>query len=163
MSNMLPQSSPPSPVLASFLDSNTPEAQAHARISDNYYSWDESDILGGSVNESLMALAASYTALNRYLHGQDLYLLPRNVVELQAILLSYSTDAIHNFISHSRAPLRVGGYSRTVDMASKSIRALLHSNDNCMKLLELHQPARVIDANNPADMEKNSSQEVDAT
>ncbi|KZS97586.1 hypothetical protein SISNIDRAFT_449121 [Sistotremastrum niveocremeum HHB9708] len=82
-----------------------------------------------------MALAASYSALNRYLHGQDLYLLPRNVQELEAILCvrslmppaltrdtdvslalshssSYSTDAIHNLISQSRVPLQPGGYSR---------------------------------------------------
>lgn len=41
-----------------------------------------------------MALAASYSALNRYLHGQDLYLVPRNVQELEAIL-SVSIRATH--------------------------------------------------------------------
>ncbi|KZT39611.1 hypothetical protein SISSUDRAFT_971910, partial [Sistotremastrum suecicum HHB10207 ss-3] len=124
--------------LSSFLDSNTPEAKAHACISDNFYTWDRSEPFNASFNERLMALAASYSALNRYLHGQDLYLLPRNVQELEAILSSYSTDAIHNLISQSRVPLQPGGYSRTVDMASKSVREVLYSGDNAAKLLELH-------------------------
>lgn len=58
-----------------------------------------------------MGLCASYVALARFISGQDLYISPRNGVELFQSLRSYSFDALHNLISQSRRELPPGGYT----------------------------------------------------
>ncbi|KJA30267.1 hypothetical protein HYPSUDRAFT_32417 [Hypholoma sublateritium FD-334 SS-4] len=116
---------------------HTPEATAHNHLSENSYSW-ESDT--PSVDESLISGCASYRAFDRYLSGNDLFLLPRTRSELESILRRYAYDAIHNAIARSRSQLQTGGYSRVCHLAEESIRAVLNTSDNVEILLALHQP-----------------------
>jgi hypothetical protein len=41
---------------------------------------------GASLDEQLIGFAAAYIALNRYIHGQDLYIVPRTLDELEQAL-----------------------------------------------------------------------------
>lgn len=47
----------------------------------NSYDWSIHD-----VDEALVALYASYTALNRYLIGHDLFIVPSRASELESVL-----------------------------------------------------------------------------
>jgi hypothetical protein len=99
--------------------------------SENSFTWHTDQ---SSVDESLIAGCASYRAFDRYLSGNDIFLLPRTRSELESILYvtslffflrfpprgltlfhirrRYAYDAIHNAIASSRSPLQTGGYSR---------------------------------------------------
>lgn len=48
--------------------------------------WDYPGERGGSLNEPVLALAAAYLALNRYINGHDLYIVPTNLDDLQEAL-----------------------------------------------------------------------------
>jgi hypothetical protein len=95
---------------------------------------------GPSLDESGLALSAAYLALNRYIHGQDLYIVPTNLAELEealSVFLStsptffflyppffrrrYCADAIHNYVAKSRSPLNPGGYSRVRHLSLRHI------------------------------------------
>ena len=97
-------------------------------FSQNSFTWHTDQ---PSVDESLIAGCASYRAFERYLSGNDLFLLPRTCAELESILSvfiifinksdnkcnaifrrRYAYDGIHNAIASSRSPLQTGGYSR---------------------------------------------------
>jgi len=85
-----------------------------------------------TVDEQGLALTAAYLALNRYINGNDIYIVPTTKDELeQALYVSpnsltprtfqliekfisrrYSADAIHNYVAKSRSPLHPGGYTR---------------------------------------------------
>ncbi|KAH8118272.1 hypothetical protein DFH11DRAFT_660175 [Phellopilus nigrolimitatus] len=114
---------------------NTPEARAHNHIEENS-NWEEEQ---ASLNETLIALGASYKALARYISGDDIYLMPRSIPELESKLKRYAYDAIHNTISQSRAPLERGGYSRVCFIAEQSIRSVLLTDNNGMDLLNMHR------------------------
>lgn len=56
-------------------------------LSDPFTMWDY--VFPGvshSVDEQALALAAAYLALNRYIHGQDLYIVPTTRDELEQAL-----------------------------------------------------------------------------
>ncbi|KAI5124973.1 hypothetical protein M0805_007399 [Coniferiporia weirii] len=114
---------------------NTPEAMAHSRIKENI-NWEEDH---HSLNETLIALCASYQALSRYISGADIYLMPRSVPELESKLKRYAYDAIHNMIAQSKTPLERGGYSRVCVIAERSIRSVLLTNNNAADLLNMHR------------------------
>ncbi|CDO76279.1 hypothetical protein BN946_scf184470.g37 [Trametes cinnabarina] len=112
------------------------EAQAHSLLTENWFSWDQDH---PSLDETLTAGCATYEAFQRYLNGQDLYLVPRTGNELESVL-RYATDAIHNTISKSRSQLERGGYARICQLVEKSITQVLGENDNAAFLLSLHRP-----------------------
>ncbi|EGO01897.1 hypothetical protein SERLA73DRAFT_177498 [Serpula lacrymans var. lacrymans S7.3] len=121
-----------------FLAPNTSEARAHSQLTENWLYW---DIDHPTFNETLIAGCASYQAINRYLTGSDLFIVPRSRTELERILRRYAHDSIHNAISRSRSSLELGGYSRTCHLAEDSIRNVLNTGDNVATLLALHCPA----------------------
>ncbi|PFH52735.1 hypothetical protein AMATHDRAFT_56110 [Amanita thiersii Skay4041] len=123
-----------------FLAPHTPEALAHSLITQNWHHW---SVEYPSLAETLIAGCASYGALDRYLSGADLVLLPRTRSELESILRRYCYDAIHNAISISRVPLESGGYSRICHLAEKSIRDVLDTKDNVKILLALHRAPKM--------------------
>ncbi|KAF9057568.1 hypothetical protein BJ165DRAFT_1397816 [Panaeolus papilionaceus] len=114
---------------------HSPEAAAHTHITENRWNWHTDH---PSFDESLISGCASYCAFERYLGGQDLFLLPRSRAELESILRRYAHDAIHNAIASSRSALQTGGYSRVCHLAEKSIRAVLNIGDNANILLKIH-------------------------
>ncbi|KAF5369915.1 hypothetical protein D9758_001031 [Tetrapyrgos nigripes] len=118
-----------------FLASHSPEAVAHSQFCENYFGW---DVDHSSFDEALVAGCASYRAIDRYLSGADLFILPRNRSELESILRRYCYDAIHNAISRSKATLETGGYSRVCHLAEESISQVLNTGDNTSVLLSLH-------------------------
>ncbi|KAJ3491465.1 hypothetical protein NLI96_g679 [Meripilus lineatus] len=120
-----------------FLAPETPEALAHHHLTENWFSWDTEH---PSLDETLIAGCASYQAFNRFLSGDDLYLLPRSRHELESVLRSYGYDAVHNAIAKARSMLERGGYSRICQLMEASIRKVLDANDNASYLLELHRP-----------------------
>lgn len=126
------------PDLSTFFAPDTPEAQAHARVSDSGNPWDYSVSIGASLNEQLLSLAAAYLAVNRYIHGNDLYIRPKTTRDLENVLRRYSVDAIHDYISLAKTPLSPGGYSRASSMAQQSIQSVLASQSNAQRLLQLH-------------------------
>jgi hypothetical protein len=128
--------SPPKPVQTTHVVDATLFFDATSRVislrdlvsSENSFTWHTDH---PSVDESLIAGCASYRAFDRYLSGNDLFLLPRTRTELESILYvtaalpsppprpnilhirrRYAYDAIHNAIASSRSPLQTGGYSR---------------------------------------------------
>ncbi|KIM46176.1 hypothetical protein M413DRAFT_441248 [Hebeloma cylindrosporum] len=127
---------------------HTPEATAHNHITENSFTWHTDQ---PSVDESLIAGCASYRAFDRYLSGNDIFLLPRTRSELESILRRYAYDAIHNAIASSRSPLQTGGYSRVCHLAEQSIRDVLHTGDNVDILLALHRPASTNASNHESD------------
>lgn len=114
---------------------HTPEARAHSHIQENTH-WEADQ---HSLNETLIALSASYQALSRYIGGDDIYLMPRSTSELESKLRRYAYDAIHNMIAQSKSPLERGGYSRVCNAAEQSIRSVLSTNNNAADLLALHR------------------------
>ncbi|TFK75899.1 hypothetical protein BDN72DRAFT_831341 [Pluteus cervinus] len=118
-----------------FLAPHSPEAAAHTLLTENWFYW---DLDHANLNENLVAGCASYRAFDRYLSGQDMYLLPRTRSELERILRRYAYDAIHNAIAKCRAALQPGGYGRVCYLAEKSISDVLNANDNAESLLRLH-------------------------
>ncbi|TFK43521.1 hypothetical protein BDQ12DRAFT_731532 [Crucibulum laeve] len=120
-----------------FFAPHTPEAAAHTHLQENWFNWDAHH---NSVDETLVSGCASYCAIDRFLSGADLFLLPRTRGELESILKRYSYDAIHNAIARSRSTLQPGGYSRVCHLAEKSIRDVLNTGDNTSILLARHRP-----------------------
>ncbi|EAU84805.2 hypothetical protein CC1G_00324 [Coprinopsis cinerea okayama7 len=116
----------------------THEANAHNHFVENWFNWHTDH---PSMDEALLSGCASYRAFERYLSGQDLFLLPRSKVELESILRRYAYDAIHNAIAQSRSALQTGGYSRICYQAEKSIREVLKNDTNVQVLLALHRPS----------------------
>ncbi|KAF9568891.1 hypothetical protein CPC08DRAFT_603320, partial [Agrocybe pediades] len=116
---------------------HSPEAAAHNYLSENYFDWHTDH---PSVDESLVSGCASYRAFDRYLGGNDLFLVPRTRSELESVLRRYAYDAIHNAIASSRSQLQTGGYSRICHLAEESIRDVLDTGDNAEILLALHRP-----------------------
>ncbi|KZV72169.1 hypothetical protein PENSPDRAFT_552844, partial [Peniophora sp. CONT] len=121
-----------------FLAPHSPEALAHLHVTENGYSWDMDH---ASPPEQIIAHCASYKALDRYLSGRDLVILPRNRRELEGVLHRYCYDAIHNIIAKTRSSLLEGGYSRICYLAEASIHRMLDTRDNAAVLLSLHRPA----------------------
>ncbi|KIJ56670.1 hypothetical protein M422DRAFT_238284 [Sphaerobolus stellatus SS14] len=117
-----------------FYAPSSPEATSFRTVKNDGF-WDES-----ASQTTLMGLCASYVALARFMSGQDLYIAPRNGVELYNTLRSYTFDALHNLISQSRRELPVGGYSLACEVASNSILAMLGTDSNTSYLLSLHPP-----------------------
>ncbi|KAG1768190.1 hypothetical protein EDD22DRAFT_873319 [Suillus occidentalis] len=120
-----------------FLAPHSTEAMAHFRLSEDWLDW---DISRPSFDESLIAHCASYHAFDRYLSGEDLFIPPRFVSELEGVLRRHAYDSIHNAISRSRQTLKTGGYSRTCHLAEQSIRSVLNTEDNARRLLAWHRP-----------------------
>ncbi|KAA1466379.1 hypothetical protein DENSPDRAFT_831197 [Dentipellis sp. KUC8613] len=120
-----------------FLAPQSPEAKAHFHVTENFHDWDMEQ---ASPNETIIAGCASYQALNRYLGGADLVILPRTMKELESILRRYSYDAIHNIIAKARNSLQPGGYSRICHLCEESIRNVLNTGDNAATLMALHHP-----------------------
>ncbi|THH11705.1 hypothetical protein EW145_g446 [Phellinidium pouzarii] len=123
------------PLMDRYYAPNTPEARAHSRINENIHWEDEHH----SLNETLIALCASYQALSRYISGADIYLMPRSQQELESKLKRYAYDAIHNMIAQSKSPMERGGYSRVCHMAEQSIRSVLSTDSNTTDLLNMHR------------------------
>ncbi|KAI1786519.1 hypothetical protein LXA43DRAFT_1033515 [Ganoderma leucocontextum] len=120
-----------------FLAPQSPEAQAHTHLTENWFTWDQDH---PSLDETLTSGCATYQAFQRYLTGADLYLVPRTRNELESVLRRYAYDAIHNTIAKSRSQLQRGGYSRMCHLVEESIRKVLNENDNATTLLDLHRP-----------------------
>ncbi|KAJ2931585.1 hypothetical protein H1R20_g5384, partial [Candolleomyces eurysporus] len=119
------------------LGPHTHEANAHNHFVENWWNWHTDH---PHLDEALLSGCASYRAFERYLSGNDLYLLPRNKHDLERILRRYAHDAIHNAISQSRSPLQTGGYSRICHDAEQSIGDVLKTGNNVQILLALHRP-----------------------
>lgn len=119
-----------------FLAPHSPEALAHGYLTELGSPWD-ADL---SLDEALVAGCAAYQALDRYLGGADIFILPRSRTELDNVLRRYSYDAIHNTIAKSRSTLQLGGYSRVCNLAEQSIRDVLNTGNNAEILLALHLP-----------------------
>ncbi|KAI0776086.1 hypothetical protein BD413DRAFT_526363 [Trametes elegans] len=115
----------------------SPEAQAHSFLNENWFTWDQDH---PSLDETLAAGCATYEAFKRYLSGSDLYLMPQRRGDLENILRRYAYDGIHNTISQSRSQLERGGYSRMCHLVELSIQKVLNENDNAAFLLALHSP-----------------------
>ncbi|KAF5333354.1 hypothetical protein D9611_002602 [Ephemerocybe angulata] len=120
-----------------FLGPHTHEANAHNHFLENWFNWHTDH---PHMDEALLSGCATYRAFQRYLSGDDIYILPRNKFELESILRRYAVDAIHNAISQSRSPMQTGGYSRICHQAEKSIRDVMHTDNNVQILLALHRP-----------------------
>ncbi|EJF61260.1 hypothetical protein BD309DRAFT_947142 [Dichomitus squalens] len=120
-----------------FLAPQSPEAQAHTYLTENWFSWDQDH---PSLDETLTSGCATYQAFQRFLNGADLYLVPQNRSDLESVLRRYAYDAIHNTIAKSRSQLERGGYSRMCHLVEESIRKVLNENDNAATLLDLHRP-----------------------
>jgi len=132
-----------------FLAPHSAEALAHHHLTENWFDWDTEH---PSLNETLIAGNASYQAFNRYLAGNDLYLLPRSQTELEGVLRRYAYDAVHNSIAKARSQLERGGYSRICHLAEASITRVLNENDNAAHLLDMHHPnGDIQDAHNVDD------------
>lgn len=132
-----------------FLAPHSPEAIAYGYLNELGSPWD-ADL---SLDEALVAGCAAYQALDRYLGGADIFILPRSRTELESILRRYSYDAIHNTIAKSRSTLQPGGYSRVCNLAEQSIRGVLNTSDNAKILLALHAPrsaSRILDRDEPS-------------
>ncbi|KAF9055286.1 hypothetical protein BDZ89DRAFT_975670 [Hymenopellis radicata] len=119
-----------------FFGPTSAETVAYNYITDNGSHWD----IESSINETHLAGCVAYQALDRYLKGADLFILPRSRTELESIFRRYTYDAVHNMIAKSRSTLQPGGYSRVCHLAEKSLRDVLNSGDNCTRLLALHTP-----------------------
>ncbi|KAH9936951.1 hypothetical protein B0H21DRAFT_58005 [Amylocystis lapponica] len=119
-----------------FFAPHTPEAQAHTHLTENWFTWDTEH---PSIDETLIAGCATYEAFQRYLAGNDLYLMPSSRRDLEKVLKRYAYDAIHNTIAKARSTLERGGYSRTCHLADTSIIKVLDENDNAAILLDLHR------------------------
>ncbi|TFY78847.1 hypothetical protein EWM64_g5162 [Hericium alpestre] len=120
-----------------FLAPQSPEARAHSHVTENFYDW---DVEAAYPNEAIIAGCASYQALDRYLNGADIMIMPQSRKGLESVLRRYSYDAIHNIIAKSRNSLRSGGYSRICHLCEESIRNVLDTGDNAATLLALHRP-----------------------
>jgi hypothetical protein len=48
--------------------------------------WDYTFTSKSFLDEPLLARSAAYLALNRFINGQDLYILPKSTKDLEAIL-----------------------------------------------------------------------------
>ncbi|KAF7292469.1 hypothetical protein HMN09_01231000 [Mycena chlorophos] len=94
----------------------------------------------GGIDERILGYTAAYSGFERYLSGQNLFILPRTRSQLESTIRRYSTDAVHNAISKSRSTFSPGGYSRCMNLAADSIRAVLDTADNAAYLLALHSP-----------------------
>ncbi|KAL1747448.1 hypothetical protein HDZ31DRAFT_61218 [Schizophyllum fasciatum] len=90
------------------------------------------------VDEASIAGYAAYAAFDRYLRGNDIFILPSSRSSLEHMLRRYAADAVHNAISANRAHLQPGGYSRICNQAEESIRSVLNKDDNVAVLLGLH-------------------------
>ncbi|KDQ64517.1 hypothetical protein JAAARDRAFT_28154 [Jaapia argillacea MUCL 33604] len=123
-----------------FLAPHTPEAIAHSHLTENWFNWDTES---PSLDETLIAGCASYTAFSRYLSGADLFLVPQSRRELERVLRRYSYDGIHNIIAKARSTLEPGGYSRICQVVEKSISDVLDTSDNVDYLLALHRPSSI--------------------
>ncbi|TFK23287.1 hypothetical protein FA15DRAFT_621166 [Coprinopsis marcescibilis] len=124
------------PSIDRLLSPHSHEATAHNHFVENSFNWHTDH---PSMDEALLSGCASYRAFQRYLSGQDLYILPRSPFELENILRRYAHDAIHNAIALSRSALQAGGYSRICCQAEKSIRDVLNTANNVQLLLALHR------------------------
>lgn len=69
----------------SFSTITPPTHPTDADPSDPTVMWDYVDP-GASLDEQLIGNAAAYIALNRYIHGQDLYIIPTTLDELDQAL-----------------------------------------------------------------------------
>lgn len=117
-----------------FYAPTSPEAVSFRTIKNDAF-WDDN-----ASRTTLMGLCASYVALTRFIGGQDLYISPRNGVELFQSLRSYSFDALHNLIAQSRRELPPGGYTMACQVAGDSLLAMLATDGNTSYLLGLHPP-----------------------
>ncbi|KAJ7781229.1 hypothetical protein B0H16DRAFT_611800 [Mycena metata] len=118
------------------LPQNSAEARAADHTTEHGTDWN-----ANALDETVVALCASYRSFERYLSGEHLFILPRTRRELESILRRYSTDAIHNAIAKSRGTLAAGGYSRVCHLAVNSIEEVLNTGDNVNYLLALHTPS----------------------
>lgn len=65
------------------------------------------------MNETLIALCASYAAFARYIDGADIYLMPRSIIELESMLYAYiyfSLALLFNLIFTTVTDMRMTPY-----------------------------------------------------
>src|SRR5882757_1968112 len=84
--------SPLSSIVCSCLFLEGPFSSSHPIYSENSFTWHTDK---PSVDESLISGCASYRAFERYLEGNDLFLLPRTRIELESILLVSSLSSTY--------------------------------------------------------------------
>ncbi|KAG8966444.1 hypothetical protein FRC03_011982 [Tulasnella sp. 419] len=114
-----------------FFASTSPEARAKQHINE-YVFYDS------SIGPTEVGLCAAYTALARYVDGQDVYVPPRNYGELQKILRLYSDHVINSLFTQipSRAPR--DGYATARNICAQSLHTALSQNSNAEYLISLH-------------------------
>ena len=79
-----------------------------------------------SLNEALIALCASYTALARYISGADIYLMPRSFNELESkLFVSHVPSSSLLFLTHFTS---IGGATPTTLFITPSLSQRTHSN-----------------------------------
>ncbi|KDQ21030.1 hypothetical protein BOTBODRAFT_27048 [Botryobasidium botryosum FD-172 SS1] len=119
--------------MQAYFAASTPEALAYAHVRESIFH-------DSRIGYQLIGQSAAYSALQRYIQGEDVYIPPRNLQELQYILKSYATDVIHSLISQAVSRIPEGGYSKARIIAATSLTRILRDNDNVATLLALHHP-----------------------
>ncbi|KAG8906573.1 hypothetical protein FRC01_007958 [Tulasnella sp. 417] len=117
-----------------YFSTSSPEYKAHAHVGD-YVFWD------ANITAQDIGLCAAYASLQRFVKGEDLYIPPRNVSELQAILRNYSDHVVNSLCSQvvSRVALRnANGWAVARAQSARSLAAVLSKDDNLERLVALH-------------------------
>ncbi|KAG8952657.1 hypothetical protein FRC04_004019 [Tulasnella sp. 424] len=131
-----------------YFSTSSPEYKAHAHVAD-YVFWD------ANITAKDIGLCAAYASLQRFVKGEDLYIPPRNVTELQAVLRNYSDHVVNSLCSQvvSRVALR-NSNGWAVDMltlnprspslqlaraqSASSLADVLSKDGNLERLVALH-------------------------
>ncbi|KAG9050544.1 hypothetical protein FS837_004728 [Tulasnella sp. UAMH 9824] len=117
-----------------YFSTSSAEFKAHAHVAD-YVFWD------ANITAQDIGLCAAYASLQRFVKGEDLYIPPRNVTELQAILRNYSDHVVNSLCSQvvSRVALRnSNGWAVARAQSARSLAAVLSKADNAERLVALH-------------------------
>jgi len=121
-----------------YFPSTSAEYQAHNLVADGVW-WNP------NIGPVEIGLCAAYAALDRYVRGEDLYLPPRDIWELQAVLRLYSDHVINSLFSQIRSWSPTGhrtppAYASARQQCARSLHAVLSPGDTLHRLVELHSP-----------------------
>jgi len=122
----------------SYFPTSSAEYQAHLLVAEGVW-WNP------KIGPKEIGLCAAYAALSRFVKGEDVYLPPRDVWELQAVLRLYSDHVINPLFSQIRSWASTNNrtpnaYAIAREQCAKSLRNALLSEDALVKLVELHTP-----------------------
>jgi len=123
--------------MESYFPASSAEYQANVLVAEGVW-WNP------KIGPTEIGHSAAYTALARYIKGEDLYLPPRNVWELRAVLRLYSDHVINSLFSQVRnlSPeyRTANAYARARQQCAMSLHAVLSPGNNLEILVALHTP-----------------------